>query len=135
MTLLLASCAATQNLAAPGRDLMQEDMIAHPEKYVPKEATSTRPTISNRITQTTRPASNGPSYCANGSLKAEMASSFVVGLEVLRAQCRMGDSLIIHSYNAGLIASACDLNKPVSTVDNVVLCTMGTLRQMRPSSP
>lgn len=135
LTLLLSSCSATQNFAAPGRDLMQEDMIAHPEKYVPKNAVAPRPNTGVRAMQTTRANSNAPSYCPDGSLAAEQASSFVEGLEVLRSQCRTGDSLVLHSYSTGLIASACDLNKPVSTIGNTTFCIMGTLRPMRPSSP
>ncbi len=75
---------------------------------------------------------NQPAYCAAGSFEADQAGSMTGGLEALRERCRPGDSIILKSYNTGLIASACDMAKPVSAAGPNVFCTLGTIRQVRP---
>ena len=74
----------------------------------------------------------GPSYCATGSIKLKLDASLSAGLDALRADCRPGDSLIIPSDATGVIASACDLSKPVAAAGPNVFCTMGRIRSMRP---
>jgi len=78
-----------------------------------------------------RNSSQSAAYCPAGSLAASMAPSMTEGLEILRARCKPGDSLLLQRQNTGLIASACDLNKLVSAVGGDMLCTMGVVREMR----
>ena len=133
MVVLLTACAARvdQGDLASRRDWMQDDMIAHPERYIPIPPQSRGGGGQQQAVPVSRTAMSKPVYCPSGSLAAEMAPSFVEGLELLKAQCRPGDSLVLRSQNTGLIASACDLNKPVSSAGGNVFCTMGTIREMR----
>jgi hypothetical protein len=77
------------------------------------------------------PGAAEASYCAAGSVALMMASGLSEGQEALRARCRPGDTVIVPAAQSGVIASACDLSKPVVSAGLNVFCTLGRIRPTR----
>ena len=73
----------------------------------------------------------GSSYCAEGSLALKSDPTLSAGQGALRRKCRRGDTIIVPAAAVGIIASACDLSRPILASGENVFCTLGRIRLIR----
>lgn len=88
-------------------------------------------TRAERAALAERKARAAPSYCAEGTEAVLADPALSAGLKAIREKCRTGDTITIPAHATGIIASACDLSKPVPVADPYVFCTLGRIRTMR----
>lgn len=82
-----------------------------------------------------RRARAAPAYCAEGTRMLLLDATVTAGLKAIREKCRTGDSISIPAEASGIIASACDLARPVPVAGPNVFCTLGRIREMRSTAP
>lgn len=92
-------------------------------------------TRAERAALAERRARAAPAYCAEGTRMLLLDASVTAGLAALREKCRPGDSIAIPAEASGVIASACDLSKPIPVAGPNVFCTLGRIREMRRLEP
>ncbi len=88
-------------------------------------------TRAERAALAERKARAAPAYCAEGTQAVVADPTVTAGLKALREKCNPGDTIALPVNATGIIASACDLSKPIPVADPNVFCTLGRIREMR----
>jgi hypothetical protein len=88
-------------------------------------------TKAERIAAAERRAKAAPAYCAEATESVLRDPTVTAGLRAIREKCNPGDTIALPAVAVGVIASACDLSKPLAVADPNVFCTLSRIRGIR----